>query len=153
MRLFTHCPSIPNGLNSINLFTASIPITSPISFQELKYLLVSFEIQTQGIIKMYFICDLVIIAFCQRFSMCVVKEVSLCLYRMYRPHLPSTNHVNVELCGALHIVTTYRRCMTTQYRAQFGLCKLPEAPQLFHASIRSLRTTFLDQPYIFFKSE
>ena len=27
----------------------------------------------------------------------VVKEVSLCLYRTPCPHLPSTNHVNVEL--------------------------------------------------------
>jgi hypothetical protein len=35
----------------------------------------------------------------------VVNEVSLCLYRMYRPHLPSTNHVNAELYGALRIVT------------------------------------------------
>jgi hypothetical protein len=26
----------------------------------------------------------------------VVKEVSLCLYRISRPHLPSTNHINAE---------------------------------------------------------
>jgi hypothetical protein len=31
----------------------------------------------------------------------VVKEVSFVFCRMYRPHLPSTNHVNAELCRAL----------------------------------------------------
>ena len=34
----------------------------------------------------------------------VVKEVSLCLYRTFRPHLLSTNHVNAELYRALCIV-------------------------------------------------
>lgn len=39
----------------------------------------------------------------------VVKEVSLYLYRTYRPHLPSTNHAIVELYGALCIVTKFER--------------------------------------------
>lgn len=58
----------------------------------------------------------------------VVKEaVSLCLYRTSRPHLPSTNHVNAELYGALHIVTKFGRCTVMRYRAWFGLCMSLEA--------------------------
>jgi hypothetical protein len=39
----------------------------------------------------------------------VVKEVSFCLYRTFLPHIPSPNHVNVELYGLdkHHIIFVY----------------------------------------------
>jgi hypothetical protein len=52
----------------------------------------------------------------------VAKEVRLCLYRISHSHLPSTNHVNAELYGALRIVTTFVSCTVMRYGAEFGLC-------------------------------
>ena len=75
----------------------------------------------------------------------VVKEVSFCLYRISRPHLPSTNHVNAELHGALRIITTFERRKAMQYGAQFALCVPPKAPHCITPSIWSLR------PYFWFK--
>ena len=37
---------------------------------------------------------------------------SIDIYCTYRPHLPSTNHVNAELYGALRIVSKFGRCTT-----------------------------------------
>jgi hypothetical protein len=45
---------------------------------------------------------------------------SLCLYRAYRPHLPSTNHVNTALCRTHRIVIQFGRHRASPYGAQFG---------------------------------
>ena len=75
----------------------------------------------------------------------VVKEVSLCLYRMYCSHLPSTNHVNADLYIALCIVTTFGRLMAIRYGAQFCLSMPLEAPQLRQTLQMVPPTSFSDQ--------
>ena len=75
----------------------------------------------------------------------VVKEMRLCLSRTSCPHLPSTNHVNVELYGALCIVTHFERHTVVRYEAQFGLCMPPEASQLRHTINTEPPTTLSDQ--------
>ena len=75
----------------------------------------------------------------------VVKDVSLCLYRTSHSHLPSTNHVNAELYGALRIVSKLERNTAMWYGDQFGLCVPPEAPQLRHTIHFAPPATFSDQ--------
>lgn len=75
----------------------------------------------------------------------VFKEVSLCLYWIFRP-LPTVN----KSCqwGAIwshRIVTKFGRRTVMRHRATFGLCMLPEAPRLRHTIHTTHLTTFSDQ--------
>ena len=105
----------------IILSRADISIYFPNLFPGVQTHFRIFENPTQCFINMFFICELVL-SLSSKFSMFVVKEVSLCLYWIYRPHLPSANHVNAEeLYGALRMVTKFGRRTPMRYKAWFGV--------------------------------
>ena len=96
-----HQLSVPQGLRSIDLFTASIPITSRSLSRSSNNFLCLWKSYTRNHKEVVFICELVLIDFRQTFP-CLLSRKWVCVYTGCPiPHIRSTNHVNMDQCGVL----------------------------------------------------